>query len=295
MRLTTKKILFISVSILSIGIGCLFQYNKHPLVSVIIPTYNRAYLLPRAIDSILNQSFQDFEIIIVNDGSQDKTVALLKKYQKQSEKIKVYHHDKNKGVSAARNTALKHARGKYAVLLDSDDFALPDMLKTEVEFMLNHPTFDLGIPKKTAFNFNNIEEFFEWHYDIHEFLEGNRLGNVGNIFKLDFIKKHNILYKEDQICAEDYYFWIQMIQKGAKIIKIESKEPIVAFRVHSDNNYQGNCYATSNYAKSELLKTFNIPKKMYNDKCFIYRKIIKKYPHLMKPEDIEKGSRFYCK
>lgn len=292
MNKISKKIILLTSSILSMYASLFYQSNKPPLVSVIIPTYNRAHLLSRALDSVLYQGFFDYEIIVVDDASSDKTISLLKKYQQKTNKIKVFRHSENKGVSAARNTALKYARGKYVILLDSDDFALPNMLKTEVEFMLNHPTYDLGIPKKSAFNGNKVNFLYEWHYDVHEFLDGNHLGNVGNIFKRDFIKKHNIRYKEGQICAEDYYFWIQMIQKGAKIIKIESVEPIVAFRVHHENNYKSSCYDISQFSKHTIANYFNVSE---DNNCAIYSAIIKKYPRLMKTEDIEKGFKFYCK
>jgi len=95
--------------------------NKNPTVSVIIPTYNRAHLVGRSIQSVLNQTYQDFEIIIVDDGSTDNTENIIKEFQKKDERIEYIKHNKNRGGSAARNTGIKAARGEYIAFLDSDD------------------------------------------------------------------------------------------------------------------------------------------------------------------------------
>jgi glycosyltransferase involved in cell wall biosynthesis len=90
-----------------------------PLVTVIIPTYNRARLLGRAIDSVLAQIFTDFELIIVDDGSVDNTRQLVLGYADQ--RIRYLRHERNQGANAARNTGVRAATGKYVAFLDSDD------------------------------------------------------------------------------------------------------------------------------------------------------------------------------
>ena len=94
---------------------------KNPTVSVIIPTYNRAHLVGRAIKSVLNQTYRDFEIIVVDDGSTDNTKDIIKEFQKKDKRIKYIPYEKNKGGSAARNTGIKAAKGEYIAFLDSDD------------------------------------------------------------------------------------------------------------------------------------------------------------------------------
>jgi len=106
--------------------------NKKPIVSVIIPTYNRAHLIGRSIQSVLNQTYQDFEIIVVDDGSTDNTEDIIKKFQKKDERIKYIKNEKNKGGSAARNTGIKAARGKYIAFLDSDDEWMKRKLEKQV-------------------------------------------------------------------------------------------------------------------------------------------------------------------
>ena len=113
--------------------------EKKPTVSVIIPTYNRAHLISRAIKSVLNQTYQDFEVIVVDDGSTDNTEEVIKEFQKKDERIKYVRHEKNKGGSAARNTGIKAAKGKYIAFLDSDDEWLPEKLEKQMKVFENAP------------------------------------------------------------------------------------------------------------------------------------------------------------
>jgi len=93
--------------------------KKFPTVSVIIPTYNRAHLVGRAIKSVLDQTYQDFELIVIDDASTDNTEEVVKSFN--DERIKYLKHDENKGGAAARNTGIKVARGEYIAFQDSDD------------------------------------------------------------------------------------------------------------------------------------------------------------------------------
>ena len=106
-----------------------------PRVSVIMPTFNRAHCLERAIDSVLDQTFRDYELIVVDDGSTDHTADLLKRYGDSLKSI----HQQNRGVSAARNTGIRAARGELIALLDSDDCWLPTKLERQVDFFETHP------------------------------------------------------------------------------------------------------------------------------------------------------------
>ena len=108
-----------------------------PTVSVIIPTYNRAHLLRRAVQSVLNQSYKELEIIIVDDASIDTTPELVKGID--DERIVYLRHESNKGGSAARNTGIKHARGNYICFLDDDDFWLPKKLEKQHEMFEQSP------------------------------------------------------------------------------------------------------------------------------------------------------------
>lgn len=109
----------------------------NPTVSVIIPTYNREKLLPKAIDSIKKQTFQDFEIIIVDDASTDNTESLIKNLN--DNRIKYYKLEKNSGQCIARNYGIKRAKGEFIAFLDSDDEWLPEKLKKQYDCFKKGP------------------------------------------------------------------------------------------------------------------------------------------------------------
>ncbi|MFA5038111.1 MAG: glycosyltransferase [Candidatus Omnitrophota bacterium] len=108
-------------------------------VSVIIPTYNCAKFLPDALDSVLKQTFQDFEIIVVDDGSTDNTRGLIKSYMdKHPGKIN-YVYQENMGLACARNTAIRHSKGEYIAILDADDMFMPNRLEEEIQAFERNP------------------------------------------------------------------------------------------------------------------------------------------------------------
>ena len=109
--------------------------NINPLVTVIIPTYNRGWILKEAIDSVLLQDFDDFELIVVDDGSTDNTQDILNGYACD---IIVLRRD-NRGVSAARNAGITCASGQFIAFLDSDDMWLPGKLSSQVDFFKSNP------------------------------------------------------------------------------------------------------------------------------------------------------------
>lgn len=102
-----------------------------PTVSVVTPTYNHAETLPRAIDSVLAQTFENFEYIVVDDASIDDTESVVDSYD--DDRIQYVRHEENKGGSAARNTGIKRAKGKYIAFLDADDEWLPEKLAVQVD------------------------------------------------------------------------------------------------------------------------------------------------------------------
>jgi len=109
--------------------------GRSPLISVVLPTYNRCLLLERAVDSVLNQTFRNFELIVVDDGSTDDTPALLESY---GDRLRVIRQP-NSGVSAARNQGIRQAGGRLIALLDSDDYWLPQKLTRQVAFFEKDP------------------------------------------------------------------------------------------------------------------------------------------------------------
>ena len=144
--------------------------------SIIIPLYNKERYIENAIQSILKQTVVDYEIIILNDGSTDKSKDIISKYV--SEKIRIIDHPKNKGLSAARNTGIKNATSDYITFLDADDLWKPNYLQTIKSLISSHPeahifatNYDEVYPKTThkphngsedlPENFNGLIDFFK--------------------------------------------------------------------------------------------------------------------------------------
>lgn len=116
--------------------------KKIPTVSVILPTYNRAHLIGRAIQSVLAQTYHDFELIIIDDGSTDNTRSVIEDFD--DDRIVYIKHEQNKGVAAARNTGIATVKGKYIAFLDSDDQWMPGKLASQIDILAN-TTPDIGV------------------------------------------------------------------------------------------------------------------------------------------------------
>lgn len=139
-----------------------------PFFSIIIPTYNRAQLITKAIESVLLQTFSDWELIIVDDGSTDNTKDIIEKYFQQEKRIK-YLYQQNSERSAARNNGIKNSFGTYICFLDSDDYYLPDRLeKLHSEIVRNN---DSAAFYYTGIVFNVADKFFEKPELKNEFSE----------------------------------------------------------------------------------------------------------------------------
>lgn len=125
-----------------------------PLVSVIIPVYNRLEYISEAIGSVLSQSYPNYEIVIVNDGS---TVDVYRALEKVRDKIRYLSHEKNKGLAATRNTGIKGSQGKYIAFLDDDDLFEDRKLELQVQILENHP--EIGLVYSDCF------EYEDWKKD----------------------------------------------------------------------------------------------------------------------------------
>jgi glycosyltransferase involved in cell wall biosynthesis len=185
-----------------------------PQVSVIIPTYNRAHLLSRAIKSVLNQTFQDFEIIIVDDASTDDTDKLVASFH--DNRIRYIQHEKNRGGGAARNSAITQAQGDYIAFLDSDDEWLPEKLEKQMKFFENAPA-TLGLVAAGALD---IRENIPYQKYI-PMLRGNLaqrilIDNCVGLNGIVLVRKECFskvgLFDENLRGSEDWDLWIRIAQ-----------------------------------------------------------------------------------
>lgn len=116
---------------------------KNPKISVIMSVYNSEKFLPEAIESILYQSFKDFEFIIINDASEDNSFNIIKNYAKEDRRIKVISNKENIGLTKSLNLGIEKAKGKYIARMDSDDISLPQRLEIQYNYLRKHPNIEL--------------------------------------------------------------------------------------------------------------------------------------------------------
>ncbi|MBA4384745.1 MAG: hypothetical protein C0410_08415 [Anaerolinea sp.] len=117
-------------------------------ISVVMAVYNCQDFLPEAVESILSQTFGDFEFLIVDDCSTDDSLTIALDYQKRDARIRIHRHERNTGIVGARNTGLKLAQGKYIAWMDSDDVSMPERLEKQFLFMESHP--EVGVSSANA-------------------------------------------------------------------------------------------------------------------------------------------------
>ncbi len=123
------------------------------MLSIVMPLYNKEKLIQTTLESVLNQTYSDFELIIVNDGSTDNSAAIVSSF-KDSRIHLVYQE--NAGVSAARNKGIEIAQGEYIALMDSDDLWLPDYLERQIALMIQYPNCDIYASNYSFFNTNGV-------------------------------------------------------------------------------------------------------------------------------------------
>ena len=187
-----------------------------PKVSVVMPTYNRAHLIGRAIQSVLNQTYQDFEIIVVDDGSMDNTEKVIREFQKKDKRILYIQHEKNKGEAAARNTGIEVAKGEYIAFQDSDDEWLPEKLEKQMRVFATAPP-EVGVVYTGFWRIENDKKVyipFSWvkrkEGDIYEeLLKANFIGTPVAIVRKECFEKAG-LFDEMLPHLVDWELWIRI-------------------------------------------------------------------------------------
>lgn len=138
--------------------------DRTPILSVLMPVFNSELFVTEAIESILHQTFKDFEFLILDDASTDKSFEIVKDFEKKDSRIKVYHNEKNLGVVESRNKLINLARGKYIAWIDSDDIALGNRLEKQVNFLEEHP--EIGMVGANAIIINeNSNNIGKWLFE----------------------------------------------------------------------------------------------------------------------------------
>jgi glycosyltransferase involved in cell wall biosynthesis len=180
-----------------------------PNISVIIPTYNRVDFLKKAIDSVFSQTYKDFELIVVDDGSTDETKDLIKRY---SHKIK-YIYQANQGPAASRNTGIKQAKGNFIAFLDSDDWWRRDKLEAQIDQMRSKPSYLISHTQEIWYRDGKILNPKDKHkkYSGMIFDRCLKICAVGMstiMARRELFPKVG-LFDERLPCCEDYDLWLR--------------------------------------------------------------------------------------
>lgn len=204
-----------------------------PRVSIIVPTYNCSRFIEKALRSVFAQTYNDFEVIVVNDGSTDNTSTLLEKWSQ----LIIYLYQPNQGVSAARNLAISKSSGEFIAYLDADDIWCPTKLEKQVAFLDSYP--NIGLVHSDASIIDENDSIIHQRYNF----EKQRSPNQGYCIKelLDYltiimptvIERHEcfietIGFDKRLQYAEDYLRWVQLSLEGYAFGYID--EPLVMYR-----------------------------------------------------------------
>ena len=181
---------------------------NNPLISVLIPTYNNGKYIKQAIESVYAQSYDNIEIIVIDDGSTDNTKEVLKRYKN----IK-YFYIEHKGIPFARNVALEKAKGEYIAFLDSDDYWLPEKLNTQIQYFKDHPNCEIVFTKyENFFEEENIKKNKRAiNEKKREAMEHHILPSA--LIKKSLFEKYGVFDENFQI-GEDSEFIYRMTKKG---------------------------------------------------------------------------------
>ncbi|WP_419958033.1 glycosyltransferase family 2 protein [Psychrobacillus psychrotolerans] len=197
--------------------------ENNSLISVIIPAYNSGKFIRKTIDSVLNQSFDNFEVLVINDGSTDKTEEIVKEYIVRNPKVRLINQN-NSGVSVARNMGIKESKGDYICFLDSDDFY--DVLFLEKMFneikLEDSEVCYCGYNKITPMKKVHVFTNFQKENVLKNYILGKvRVHTTGWMIKKELISKNNILFSEELAWGEDFEFFCKVLGQSNKICYVK--------------------------------------------------------------------------
>lgn len=204
-----------------------------PYISIVMSVYNAEKYLSQAVDSVLNQSFSDFEFIIIEDCSSDNSLQILKEYEKKDSRIKLIQKPENKGMQGFienLNIGLKEAKGRYIARMDADDISHPNRLEKQVSFLDKNPDiFMVG----SSVNLIDEQNQFIKKLEAKEFdndIKRQMMKKVSMYHPvIMFRNEKNIKYREKIYYCEDYDFYLRLIQQNKKFYNFE--ESLLDYRI----------------------------------------------------------------
>ncbi|MDQ3392690.1 MAG: glycosyltransferase [Bacteroidota bacterium] len=198
------------------------------MVTVLMPVYNGEKYLREAIDSVLCQTYKEFEFLIINDGSSDGSLDIINSYN--DPRIRLISNEKNIQLIATLNLGLKLAKGKYIARMDCDDVSYPERLQEQVNFMDTNPEIGISGTWYIRSDNNQLNQRPVSHEEIKVFLiKGAAILHPTAIFRKELFDKHQLRFKSEYIHAEDYELWV----RASALFKLANiPKPLLQYRKH---------------------------------------------------------------
>ena len=228
---------------------------QNPLVSIVIPCYNYGLFISQTLDCLLTQSYQNWEAIIIDDGSTDNTRQVVDGYLRKDPRF-IYIYQLNQGLSASRNTGLNNANGSYVQFLDADDLLSRGKIAAQVRFMEQYLDCDISYTGAYYFEDKKLNELFknilltekveEWIPRINArgrsvlsyLIRSNIMPVNAALIRRDFLLKHNLYFDESYHSVEDWEFWLRCVYNNASFEYFDSGVANVLIRVHPNSMTQ---------------------------------------------------------
>lgn len=255
--------------------------GARPKVSIVMPVYNGEDYVSEALDSLLSQTFQDFEIICVDDGSTDTSHLILERYRDQNPRISVFKQH-NAGVSAARNAGVQHANGDYVMFCDDDDLFANNMLETMVGLMEEHDA-DICVPNGYNLDMADNARIIEANYvrskylpakecfspqDAGKYLFQFATFHIYKMYRLSFLRDHSISFGTQRADEDGLFFAHALIEAGRIVV---TTERLFYYRINTGSSVSDGIYKEDILAGYEgmlLLKKLMEESGMLSDRDF---------------------------
>ncbi len=251
------------------------KLETNGIISIIMAAYNAERTISMAIESVLAQTYTNWELIVIDDGSEDATSSIVRGYEEP--RIHLIQNDRNKGVSASRKEGMEEARGEWIAILDSDDKWLPDKLQKQLEAAASNEA-DIVFTGSAFMDYEGHLKNWQLHVprsiSYRELLKQNLISNSSVLVKADLYRKY---YVSGDDLHEDYALWLSILGDGGRAYGID--EPLLVYRL-AKTSKSGNKrnaarmnWNTYRYIGLNLLETLYYM-------CWYMTKGIMKYRHL---------------
>lgn len=212
-----------------------------PLISIITPAYNAEKYLAETIESVLQQTYSNWELLITNDGSTDKTAEIIQQYESKDKRIRSFYQENGKQ-GKARNLAIKHAQGKYLAFIDADDLWAENKLEKQLAVLEQNPEIDIVFTNGISFrgDINHVVQTTNARggkYDYKEMLEkvlmGKAFPNLSVMLRKDKLTDLGGFCEIPKVQnAEDQQMWMRMIEAGSQVYCVT--ENLFYYRLHEE-------------------------------------------------------------